>query len=187
MAQCNTVTFTAADGSKQAFPLQFLVEKGAVIASQVNGAPVTETFGAVNQLWIPGIPAKFFVRNIVAIDFTHEDEVPAIPSFEDNGRDYTNLPNVSVESMPVAIAGLPLELKGYAYDFGKAVTRVELSLDQGASWLACELGDADADQLVQWTYAWTPSRPGTYTAWARSVNEDGKTSPHNAVCGFNVL
>lgn len=187
MPECNTVTFTAADGAKQAFPLQFLIDKGAVVASQVNGAPVAETFGAVNQLWIPGLPAKLFIRNIVAIDFSYEDEVPSIPLFKDDGRDYTNLPNVSVESMPVAIVGFPLELKGYAYDFGKSVARVELSLDGGSSWLACELDDANADQLVQWTYTWTPKRPGDYTAWARSVNEDGKVSPHNAACRFSVL
>lgn len=187
MAQCNTVTFKAADGTSQAFPLRFLIERKAVVASQVNGALVIETFGAVNQLWVPGLPAKYFIRNIVAIDFTCEDEEPPLPSFEDDGRDYTNLPNVSVETMPVSVSGFPLEFMGYAYDFGAAIAWVELSLDRGESWLSCEVANADADRLVQWKHRWTPEHPGEYEVWARAVSDDGRVSPQHASCVFSVL
>ena len=34
---CNTVTFTATDGTVVSFPLDFLIERGAIIADKING------------------------------------------------------------------------------------------------------------------------------------------------------
>lgn len=38
--ECNTVTFTASDGMKVSFPLDFLIERGAIIADKVNGEDI---------------------------------------------------------------------------------------------------------------------------------------------------
>ena len=92
--KCNAVTFTASDGASVTLPLDFLIEKGAVVANKVNGEDLLSVMGAANQLWIPGLPAKYFVRDIVGIRFTQEEEIPVIASFVDDGRDFVNRPSI---------------------------------------------------------------------------------------------
>ena len=96
MANCNTVTFTASDGMKVAFPLDFLIERGAIVADKINSENIMDVMGCSNQLWIPGFPAKYFIRDIVAIDFTREAEAPASPTFEPTRDAYVNQPSIAL-------------------------------------------------------------------------------------------
>ena len=96
--KCNTVTFVGADGMEQSFPLDFLLERGAIVANRVNGEDIMSVMGATNQLWVPGLPAKYFVRDIREIRFTNEEVPPVIGPFVDDGHDYTNRPNVAAKA-----------------------------------------------------------------------------------------
>ena len=46
--KCNTVTFVGADGMEQSFPLDFLLERGAIVANRVNGEDIMSVMGATN-------------------------------------------------------------------------------------------------------------------------------------------
>ena len=59
--------------------LAWALEHGAVVASRVYGDLISEVMGASNQLWLAGVPAKYFIRDIVSIDFLQLDEPPAPP------------------------------------------------------------------------------------------------------------
>lgn len=121
--ECNTATFTASDGTQVAFPLDFLIERGAVIADKVNGEDISLVMGCSNQLWIPGFPAKYFIRDIVDITFTNEDEPPALPDFQDDGHDFTNRPNVSCRAKYVGHVGQAMKFEGWADDYDQAHRR----------------------------------------------------------------
>lgn len=183
----NTVTFTAADGKKQSFPIDFLVERGAVIASKVNGDDTLAVMGAFNQLWIPGIPAKYFIRDIVNIEFTHREQVPQLEDFIDDGRDYTNRPNVSLKAAYTGHVGEPLSFEGYASDFDKSIIAVEYSLDEGEHWTRHATEGAVPEKWVYWHFEWTPQAEGPYRMLVRAVNEDGICSPIPASHAFRVL
>ena len=133
--KCNTVTFVGADGMEQSFPLDFLLERGAIVANRVNGEDIMSVMGATNQLWVPGLPAKYFVRDIREIRFTNEEVPPVIGPFVDDGHDYTNRPNVAAKAEYVGRVGEPMEFTGWAHDFDKRIIAVEFSLDNGAHWL----------------------------------------------------
>lgn len=184
--RCNTVTFTASDGAKVSFPLDFLVERGAIIADKVNGEDIAALMGCENQLWIPGFPAKYFVRDIVGIEFTDQEEPPALPDFSNDGHDYTNRPNVSCRAEFTGRVGNAMRFEGWADDFDKRIVAVEFSLDGGISWKRHPTLGTDAVRWVWWTFDWTPEEPGAYTMLVRSVNEDGDTSPHPAEHAFVV-
>jgi len=185
--KCNTVTFTAADGKKMSFPLDELLERGAVVASKVNGEDIAASMGAFNQLWVPGLPAKYYVRDIVGIDFTCEDEPPVLEAFEDDGHDYTNRPNISIRAPYTAVVGRPLRLEGYAHDYDRAIQAVQLSFDQGDTWTTFPMGDATPERWVWWHFDFTPETPGPYQVRARAINEDGKISPIAAVHQFEAF
>lgn len=184
---CNTVTFTATDGAVVAFPLDFLIERGAVIADRINGENIADVLGCSNQLWIPGFPAKYFIRDIAKIDFTRENEVPPLPDFTDDGHDYTNRPNVSCKAEHVGRMGEPMLFEGWADDYDKRIVAVEFSLDGGASWTRHDTSGTDAVRWVWWTFEWVPEESGMFQMMVRAVNEDGKTSPIAAVHNFQVL
>ena len=57
---------------EQSFPLDFLLERGAIVANRVNGEDIMSVMGATNQLWVPGLPAKYFVRDIRDMDVVDE-------------------------------------------------------------------------------------------------------------------
>lgn len=183
----NTVTFTAADGKELALPLDLLVERRAVIARHVNGEDIALTMGAVNQLWIPGMPAKYFLRDIVGIRFSEEAEPPVLDDFVDDGHDYTNRPNVGMKAEYVGQVGVPLVFEGWADDYDQKIVAVQLSFDGGATWTEFATEGADEVRLVQWGFAWTPERPGPHVCKARAVNERGDVSPTPAVHAFQVF
>lgn len=187
MANCNTVTFTASDGMKVAFPLDFLIERGAIIADKINSENIMDVMGCSNQLWIPGFPAKYFIRDIVAIDFTEEDEPPALPDFVDDGHDFTNRPNVSCKAEYVGYVGQTMRFEGWADDYDKRIIAVEFSLDGGEHWTRQSTEGTDAVRWVWWTFDWVPEEEGDYRMLVRSVNEDGKSSPTPAAHAFQVL
>ena len=185
--KCNTVTFVGADGMEQSFPLDFLLERGAIVANRVNGEDIMSVMGATNQLWVPGLPAKYFVRDIREIRFTNEEVPPVIGPFVDDGHDYTNRPNVAAKAEYVGRVGEPMEFTGWAHDFDKRIIAVEFSLDNGAHWTRYDLEGTTAERWVSWTFAYTPEAPGAYQMKVRSVNEDGDASPIAAVPTFEGL
>ncbi len=182
----NTVTFTAVDGKKQSFPIDFLLEHKAVIASKVNGEDVLSVMGAFNQLWIPGIPAKYFIRNITGIEFSHQEHPPSIEAFTNDGHDFTNRPNISVKADYAGRVGEPMHFEGYADDFDKAIIAVEYSLDEGTHWTRHAIEDTVPEKWVYWHFSWTPRTEGSYRMLVRAVNEEEAASPVPAAHQFDV-
>lgn len=185
--KCNTVTFSASDGMEVSLPLDFLLERGAVVANKVNGEDVMSVMGAANQLWIPGLPAKYFVRDIVGICFTQEDEAPLIPGFVNDGRDFVNRPNVSVKAEYVGRVGVPMSFEGWANDYDRRITAVQFSLDDGATWAQYATSNTDETRWVYWKFEYTPEKAGSYVIKVRSVNDRGEESPIAAAHAFEVL
>ena len=89
----NTVTFVSSDGTEIAMPYAYVIGRHGVISYEVNGEDLSASVGGSNQLWLAGASANYFVRDIVAVYATAEDEVPAAPG-ED--MEYPNSPNAGV-------------------------------------------------------------------------------------------
>lgn len=183
----NTVTFTCADGRTESFPLDELVKRGAVIADKVNGDDISMVMGSANQLWVPGFPAKYFLRDIVKIEFTNEKEPPELPKLENDGHDYTNRPNVSAKCEAMGYAGVPMVFEGWADDYDKAIVGIEFSTDGGASWTRYDMPGNQVGKLTSWKFTWTPVKQGPHSMRARSINGEGEASPTPALCVFEVL
>lgn len=185
--RCNTATFKATDGTVLSLPLQELIKRNAVIARRVNGEPLAHSVGGTNQLWIPGMPAKYFVRDIAEISFTEEKQPPRIEEFEDDGRDYTNRPNISVTADYVCKLGSSIEFSGYASDFDRAIVAIQFSLDEGVHWTEFKTEHAVSEKWVYWSFEFCPKEEGRYCMKVRSVNDLGKPSPHPASHFFDVI
>jgi hypothetical protein len=62
--------------------------------------------------------------------------------------------------------GTPTTIQGTASDTGGVVGAVEVSLDNGATWL-------HATGMGNWQYPWVPATTGTYTIRVRAVDDSG--------------
>ena len=89
----NTVVFTSADGYEVALPLSYVAQRHSLIVFEVNGAPIGDSVGGANQLWLGSTSARYFARDIVSVGFEARDVVPAAP-----GAQGSVVPNVSIDA-----------------------------------------------------------------------------------------
>lgn len=75
-AGVNTLTFIASDGTEIAMPLSYAVAHHAVISYEINGEDLSASVGGNNQLWLTSTSANYFVRDIVEVRVTAEEEPP---------------------------------------------------------------------------------------------------------------
>ena len=95
-AETNTVVFTSEDGYSIALPLSYVTSHLGMLVFDVNGAPLADSVGGTNQLWMGGTAANYFARNIQSIQFETRDTEPLNPSSDKARAVYQNLPNVGV-------------------------------------------------------------------------------------------
>lgn len=72
-----------------------------------------------------------------------------------------------------------VDVRGIAWTGESAITRVELSSDEGRTWSQARLqGDARANCWRQWTFNWrTPAQAGRVSLRARATDARGNTQP----------
>lgn len=75
----NAITFIGADGAKATLPLWYVFAHRAVIASEIADEPAQVAMGATVQLWVESAPGWCFVKDVVAIELSCEDETPVAP------------------------------------------------------------------------------------------------------------
>ena len=95
-AGANTVVFTSADGYEIALPLNYLETRYCPIVFDVNGAPLAESMGGTNQLWLGSTSANYFARDIVSITLEERQTPPPSPSSDEARESLGNLPNIGV-------------------------------------------------------------------------------------------
>lgn len=96
----NTVTLVSEDGLRTVLPLDYVMARDALVTYRVNDEALSESVGGTNQLWIDSTAAKHFTRNIVAVEISCEETVPAAPGDETPAEgEYVNRPNVGVQAV----------------------------------------------------------------------------------------
>ncbi len=88
---------------------------------------------------------------------------------------------------PPYYAGRPILFSGYVDDFEAAITAMEFSLDGGVSWTAYPTAEVDKRRGVNWTFVYTPPKPGRYVLQARPVSASNQPSPLVTAFPFEVL
>ncbi|MDO4443756.1 MAG: molybdopterin-dependent oxidoreductase [Slackia sp.] len=93
----NVVTLVSEDGRQIKLPLAYVLQRKAVVASQINNESLSESVGGTNQLWIDSTAAKYFARNIVEIRLETMEDLPSDPGSEmPEEGEYVNRPNVGI-------------------------------------------------------------------------------------------
>ena len=167
-----------------------------MVAFQMNGSDLPMLNGFPLRLVVPGWYATYWVKALNHIQVLPEkfhgfwmDKAYRIPTSPD-GRESPD--HLAPETTPINRMSLrslfvrpepgeqltskaPFELQGIAFDSGAGIQRVEVSIDDGATW-----GMAQLDQELgkyswrRWRFRWTPSAPGKYKLKVRAYNRAGQ-------------
>ena len=176
-ADANAIAFKSADGYKATLPLQYVLDKGAMLVWQIGD----EANPAGAQVWMPSTVAKYFTRNVAEIELLTADVNVEGPAADQRAK--VNFLN-TVEG--VQAVGDTLSFTGYADDCGTAITAVEFSMDGGKTWTTCETAGASADKWVCWSFDYVAQSAGTFKLDVRAVTADGTVSPLASSVVFTV-
>ena len=180
----NTITFRGDEGYGIPMPLDYVLEKDAMLVWQVGDQKLPASQGAPLQVWMPDTVAKYFTRRVMEIELTAEEEAPAVQSADDAQRAKISIVNrMAGETFAV---GDQITFEGYADDCGSAIAAVEFSLDGGETWTACATADAVSEKWVYWSFGYTAEAAGTYKLDVRARTAEGRVSPLASSVVFTV-
>ena len=159
-----------------------------LIATMMNGDPLTPDHGAPLRLVVPG---WYGMASVKWLDRIEVRQVPFdgpyqvrsyVYEWEDgppepvaSGRVRALVTDPATSSV---IALGPMTVRGWAWSGGTAVTAVELSTDGGDAWRNAELGEPVGDWAWRpWSCDWTPGGEGRHVLRARATTVTGETQP----------
>jgi DMSO/TMAO reductase YedYZ molybdopterin-dependent catalytic subunit len=171
------------------------LEADAVLAYEMNGAPLPPQHGFPLRLVVPGWYGMTNVKWLAAIDVTEKPfagyQVASGYRFrqtdEEDGRPVTRMRPRSLMVPPgmpefetrsrIVDAGQVL-VEGRAWSGRAPIVRVEVSVDGGATWADAELTRELEGPWAWcgWSFAWD-ALPGDHTLCCRATDETGGTQP----------
>ncbi|MDX1963872.1 MAG: sulfite oxidase [Pirellulales bacterium] len=191
------------DDFEHSVPLADALARG-LLALTLNGGPLPRVHGGPLRLVMPGYYATMHVKwlnNLLLADqeSTNHHHVgryrtplePIAPGQKFTSTLANSEPNWRMKIKSVIFAPLPgeqlrpdqrgqVELRGVAWNDGRSpLETVQLSLDEGRTWLTTELASPASP------YAWHPWRlavkllPGKHTLLARAIDALGRTQPRD--------
>jgi DMSO/TMAO reductase YedYZ molybdopterin-dependent catalytic subunit len=197
------VLFTGLDrgvegGVEQAYerslPLAEAESAGALLAFEMNGAPLPPQHGYPVRLVVPGwygmTNVKWLTRievldepfggyqNTVAYRFYDADGEPGEPVTRMLPRSLTVPPGVpDFMTRERHLAPGPVTLRGRAWSGWAPIERVEVSADGGASWADATLEPPLSEAAWRgWTYEWIAGE-GDHEISSRATDAAGNTQP----------
>ncbi len=175
MRAARRARFWAADGYSTAVDLWWLTREGAILAYEMNGAPLPAAHGAPLRLLVPGLYGQKmpkWITRIELIDYAYAGY------WERRGWSDTAAVKTrawfQAPAMYTRVRGA-VALRGAAYAGDRAIDSVEVGVD-GGPWQTAELDrPTQPTAWTLWRLRWTPGAPGSYTFRVRATDARGTT------------
>jgi len=203
--QAVDVVFTGADhgverGTEQdyarALPVAEALREDVLLVYEANGAPLPPQHGFPLRLVVPGwygMASVKWLRSIEVIGSRFEGyQQRAYALRQETGQDGVPLTRIDPRALVIP-PGFPdfmsrgrflpvgsHVLRGRAWSGWAPVDRVEISVDDGASWALAEL-DPPTDEWAwrAWSFPWQAASPGRYVVSARATDATARTQPQD--------
>jgi sulfite oxidase len=189
-------------GKMPDFIRQVAMEKAlhpdTVLAYEMNGEPLPHLHGAPLRAVIPGWEGAYSVKwltNITVSDKENEGffvktayRYPTrrvAPGATVDPKDMAPLTGLVVKSIISAPTegssvkvGSAVKVMGWAWAGESNVTRVDISLDNGTTWMLAKLGKDQARySWRQFEYEWKAAEPGSFLVMSRATDDKGRLQP----------
>lgn len=147
-----------------------------LLADTMNGEPLPPEHGFPVRLIIPGLYEHKMLKWLAGITFT---DTPIPGPMETRGWDIEGIVQTQAYILSpahhAAIRGKAL-FEGIAYAGTRAISRVELSIDDGP-WMPAAL--LPGEGWTRWQSEWQPPAPGDYPVKVRAFDSAGGTQTDN--------
>lgn len=184
----------------RSIPLARALDPGTLLAYRMNGEPLSLAHGAPLRLIVPGWAGDHWIKWLTDLR-VQKDEAegfyfqtayrlpiePASPGTAvppEKTRPLTTFPVKSTIARPIEGSQRRVgvqEITGVAFSGERPIARVEISLDDGASWHTATLeGEAGAGRCQVFHYAFDEAHPGRKRAVVRAIEANGATQPETA-------
>jgi DMSO/TMAO reductase YedYZ molybdopterin-dependent catalytic subunit len=198
------VVFTGLDGGveggveqrfQRALPLADALGGEALLALDLNGAPLPPQHGFPLRLVVPGWYGMTNVKWLARIDvldhaFDGYQQTTGYHFRRSEDDDGVPLSRMAPRALMLPpgepdfltrerfLTAAPTVLEGRAWSGGGEVTAVEVTCDGGATWHPAEL-DAPLGRWAwrRWTFAWKSPAPGHHVLGCRATDETGAVQP----------
>jgi DMSO/TMAO reductase YedYZ molybdopterin-dependent catalytic subunit len=184
----------------RSIPIEKALDSDTLIATHMNGAPLTKHHGfparALVPGWIGAASCKWlteikvleaeFVGNFMSpgYRFPNHEVKPGDSVKPEDSHAVTGLNVKSVISGPVDGSSLRLGrvmVHGVAWAGEAEIAKVEISIDGGSTWNPAALGREHSRYAWRlWTYSWN-AKPGDYVIQSRATDSQGRVQPTDAV------
>ena len=170
---------TSVDGWTCGTPLAVLTdEREALLAFQMNGAPLPLEHGFPVRMVVPGLYGYVSATKwVVDIEVTRFDRFDAYwtPRGWDEQAPIKTQSRIDVPRSNATVPAGDVVVAGVAWAQHRGIEKVEVRVDEGA-WQAARLaGEPTVDSWRQWTWQWTGARPGSYKLQVRATDAEGDT------------
>jgi len=173
-----------------------------MIAYEMNDEPLPLLNGYPLKLIVPGWYATYWVGMLNEIQVLTDtfkgfwmQKAYLIPRDSKNGNEHPDslaknmqpinkmdVRSIFVSPEPDNIipVGKSSDIQGVAFDGGDGISKVEVSLDSGKTWLPAKL-DTDLGKYswIRWHYQFTPAAKGKYYFQVKATNIKGETQPQH--------
>jgi len=184
----------------RSIPIEKAIDADTLIATHMNGAPLTKHHGFPARSLVPGwigaasckwlgeikIMESEFVGNFMSpgYRFPNQPGKPGEAVKPEDTHVVTALNVKSVISGPLDGSKLrtgKISIHGAAWAGEADVAKVEISTDGGGSWNPARLGHDQARYAWRlWQYEWK-ARPGDYSILSRATDTQGRVQPNEPV------
>ena len=167
------------DNYTDTIPLEKAMDPTTLLAYEMNGVSLPHRHGYPLRAIVPGYFGEKHVKWLTRIELTTADAKGFYetqgwgPAFMTPTRSRIDVPDheswFSLNKLNGAI-----EVKGMAYGGDRGISRVELSFDDGKSWLDAEIYYTGGDLAWSlWKTAWMPDAAGDYILVVRATDGEG--------------
>ncbi len=184
---------------RKSIPPWKALDENALLAWEMNGAPLPHLNGAPLRVIVPGWTATYWMKQLTSIEALDKplatfwmNTAYRVPkgkfAFTDRFLSQENDASTPITEMVVnsiitnirdgqkIAVGQDAEVRGIAWDGGYGIHVVDVSTDGGRSWTAAELGqDLGRFSFRTWRIVVRPPKAGEYPVMARATNRQGST------------
>ena len=168
------VVFRGVDGYTDTFALDKAMEPTTLVAYEMNGEPLPRRHGYPARIIVPGLYGEKNVKWVEGIALSASEE-EGFYEHQGWGPDFT----VQTQSRFTTDLSRPLArtlvtLGGSAFAGDRGIDRVEVSIDDGATWQPASITYAGTRLTWSlWSFLWAPDRAGEHRLVVRAVDGTG--------------
>jgi len=185
----------------RSIPIEKAIDVDTLIATKMNGAPLTKHHGFPARALVPGwigaasckwiteikLLDKPFEGNFMSPGYRLPNQ-PVKPGDTVKPEDTHSVTALDVKSViatpanDAILKSKSVTVTGAAWAGEAEISKVEISTDAGVTWQPATLGTDRAKYAWRiWSYRWKPLKPGAYTILSRATDTKGRTQPSSAV------